>query len=57
MFAKNNFVIIGIKARFVSKTLTLKDFVRMDPDQKVSNIHTKDSLPIPKKKEVSQHED
>lgn len=29
----------------------------MDPDQKVSNIHTKDSLPIPEKEEVSQYED
>lgn len=41
----------------MSKALTLKDFVRMDPDQKVSNIHTKDSLPIPEKEGVSQYED
>lgn len=33
---KKIFIIIGIKARAVSKALTLKDFVRMDPDQKVS---------------------
>lgn len=57
MFAKKIFVIIGIKARYVSKTLTLEDFIRMAPDQKASNIDTKDSLPIPEKEEVSQHED
>ena len=51
------FVITGVKARVVSKTLTLKDFIRMDPDQKVSIIHTKDSLPIPEKEKVSQCED
>lgn len=29
----------------------------MNPDQKVSKIHTKDSIPIPEKEKVSQYED